>query len=277
MTIHSSAMLVTLVVHRWGATKQDNKVSTEVEAKHAATKAGKYVKYLIDKAELEEIQQLATAIRQYHISRTLAWTDGGQRILPSSLFMEYRQEVHNFKLKFFKARDDFLAKYPQLVQDARLRLGTMYDPMEYPEVSSLRNAFGIDVEFAPVPSANDFRIDMADEVKAELQEQVTADVNAKVERAVRGCWARAKDVLERIHAQCSQKNGRIFDSLMTNAQDLVDVLGGLNITNNQEIAQMEKDIRGIIVSPDAIRSNHLTRQRVAEGAADILARMPAGV
>lgn len=274
--IQNNSMLVDLVISKWGAERKDAKVSTEVETTHAAKNAGKYVKFLIDKAHLEEINRIASAARAYHVSRTLAWTDKGQRILPSALFMDYRQDIADFKQKYLKARDDFLAKYPRLVQDARVRLGTMYAPEDYPDVTGLRMMFDMKVEFMPVPDAADFRVDVAKETQDELRQQITEAVNARVEKAVRGCWARAREVLERIHKQCSDKKGRIHDSLMENAQDLVNVLAGLNITNNPEISKMETDIRAIIVAPDMLRNMPTTRQRVADGAADILARMPWG-
>jgi vacuolar-type H+-ATPase subunit H len=159
------------------------------------------------------------------------------------------------------------------VQDARVRLGTMYDPEDYPDAHALKMAYAIDVEFFPVPDANDFRVDVAKETQDEIKQQITASVNARVEQAVRDCWSRAREVLERINKQCSNKKGRIHDSLMENAQDLVNVLGGLNITGDPKITQMETDIRAIIVHPDMIRNNPVTRQRVADGAADILSRM----
>lgn len=274
--IQNNSMLVDLVINKWGATKQDNKVSAEVEVQHAATGAGKYVKYLIDKAHLAELTTLAGAARTYHNSMTLAWTDKGQRILPSALFMDYRAGIQGYRDKYRVARDKFLAEYPQLVQDARTRLGTMYDPSEYPSVDELRSAFDITVEFMPVPDAKDFRVDVAKETQDEIRAQITDTVNARVDKAVQGCWARTREVLERISKQCNDKKGRIYDSLMENAQDLVNVLGGLNITSNPEITQMEKDIRALIVPTDMIRANPLTRQRVADGADAILARMPWG-
>lgn len=272
--IQNNSMLVDLVINKWGATKQDNKVSAEVEVQHAATGAGKYVKYLIDKGHLAELNSLASEARTYHNSMTLAWTDKGQRILPSALFMDYRAGIQTRRDKYRAARDKFLAVYPQLVHDARNRLGTMYDPSEYPSVDELRGAFDITVEFLPVPDAKDFRVDVAEETRNEIQAQITDTVNARVEKAVQGCWTRTREVLERISKQCNDKKGRIYDSLMENAQDLVNVLSGLNITNNPEIAQMEKDIRALIVPADMIRNSPATRQRVADGADALLARMP---
>lgn len=272
--IQNKSMLVDLTISRWTATKHDKTVSAEVEQAHAAKDAGRYNKRLIDKAHLATIDTLAGQIRKYHYSRTLPWSDKGQRLLPSKLFMEYRQDIAAFKVQFEKAKQDFLALYPQLVQDARQRLGTMYQPGDYPEVNALQDAFGIELLITPVPDAGDFRVEVDQETQAEIRQQITDAVNARQAKAVKDCYVRAREVLERIAEQCSKQNGRIHDSLMENAQDLVSVLSGLNITDDPNIAQLEKDLGALIVSPDRIRNSPSTRKNLADGAADILAKMP---
>jgi len=272
--IQDKSMLVDLTISKWTATKHDKTVSAEVEMAHAAKDAGRYNKRLIDKAHLAEIDALAGQIRKYHYSRTLPWSDKGQRLLPSKLFMEYRQEINDLKTKFEKAKTDFLKLYPQLVTDARLRLGTMYQPDDYPDVNKLQSAFDVDLLITPVPDAGDFRVEVDAETQAEIRQQITDAVNARQAKAVKDCYTRAREVLQRIAEQCSKENGRIHDSLMENAQDLVSVLSGLNITEDPAITQMEADIKQLIVPPDSIRDNPLTRKRLADGAADILAKMP---
>lgn len=272
--IQDKSMLVELTISKWTATKHDKTVSAEVEQAHAAKDAGRYNKRLIDKAHLATIDTLAGQIRKYHYSRTLPWSDKGQRLLPSKLFMEYRQDIAAFKVQFDNAKQDFLKLYPQLVQDARQRLGTMYQPGDYPDVNELQDAFGIDLLITPVPDAGDFRVEVDQETQDEIRQQITDAVNARQAKAVKDCYARAREVLERIAEQCSKQNGRIHDSLMENAEDLVSVLTGLNITDDPNIAQMEKDIKALIVPPDRIRNSPTTRKSLADGAADILAKLP---
>lgn len=271
--IQNNSMLVELTISKWSATLHDKKVSAEVETTHSAQDAGRYNKRLIDKAHLAAINELAGQIRKYHYSRTHPWTDKGQRILPSALFMEYRQDIASFKAKFQLAVDDFVQKYPSLVQAARTRLGSMYDPNDYPQPSEVADMFGIALEIMPVPDAADFRVDMAQETQDEIRQQITASVNARQAAAVKECWSRVREVVSRIAEQCSKEKGRIHDSLMENAEDLVNVLSGLNITNDPEIAAVEDDIRKLIVHPDDIRRSPSTRKRLADGANDILTKM----
>jgi hypothetical protein len=271
--IQNRAMLVDLTISQWTATKHDKAVSTEVERNHAAKDAGRYNKRLVDKAHMEAITNAASQLRSSHYAKTLPWTDKGQRLLPSDLFMEYRQEIARLKAEFNNAVDTFVRAYPQLVQDARVRLGTMYNPDDYPSPSDIRRSFDVKLDITPVPDAADFRVDVATEAQEEIRKQITEAVEARQINAVKDCWVRVREVLTRIADQCGKEKGRIHDSLMDNAQALVGVLSALNITHDPELTAVEAELRSLIVTPDALRKNPAVRQRVAEGAADILARV----
>ena len=275
MTLQNKSMLVELTISKWTATRHDKHVSAEVEQKHSATDAGRYNKRLIDKAHLAEIDTLAGQVRLYHYSRTLPWSDKGQRLLPSALFMEYRQEIALFKTRFEAAVGAFLALYPQLVGEARRRLNTLFQADDYPDVADLRQKFAIDTEFMPVPDAADFRVEVAQETQDELREQITAAVTSRQAATVRDCWARTKAVVERIGEQCGKEGGRIYDSSIENARELVELLAGLNITGDPQIAAIEQEIRAqLLVPAEQLRTSPTTRRRVADAASAILGQMP---
>ncbi len=273
--IQSKAMLVDLTIRQWTATKHDKAVSAEVETAHAAKDAGRYNKRLIDKAHLAEINRIANELRKHHYSRTLPWTDKGQRLLPSELFLDYRQDMAKYKADFQAAVSTFIKLYPQLVQDARMRLGTMYQAEDYPQPTDLSALFDITVEFAPVPDANDFRVDVSKETQDEIRQQITDAVSLRQAKMVKECWARMREVVGRIAEQCGKENGVIRDSLIDNARDLVNILGGLNVTANPTIATIEVAIRSKLIVPAAqLRTSPTVRAEVARVAHALLERMP---
>ncbi len=268
------SMLVELTIHKWTATKHDKNVSTEVERAHSASNAGRYNKRLIDKAHLAAIEAAASSLRRTHYSMTLPWNDGGQRILPSVLFMEYRAAIDDRKREFMQHVQKFLGLYPQLVQDARTRLSTMYDPQDYPDVSDIGKLFGVTTDISPVPSANDFRVDIAVEAQDEVREQINETVRVRQKAAMQECWSRMKEIVTRIAEQCSKEKGVIRDSLMENALSYTRLLDGLNIGNDPDLADAGRQLRDLIVHPDALRTNPSERKRVADGATAILEMMP---
>lgn len=273
--IQNRSMLVDLTISRWTAVKHDRTVSAEVDQTHAAKQGGRYNKYLIDKAHLAAIDSIANELRKYHYSRTLPWTDKGHRILPADLFFDYQQKLAKYKQQFQTAVSDFVKLYPQLVQDERLRLGTMYRPKDYPQPSDLFGMFGVSLDIAPVPDANDFRVDVAQETQDEIRAQITQSVADRQAKMVKDCWSRMREVVGRIADQCGKEKGVIRDSLMDNTRDLVAVLGGLNVTNDPEITAIENDIRDkLLVSTTRLRIFPDARVQTAQIARELLERMP---
>lgn len=274
MAIQNRTMLVQLTIHQWTGVRHDKTVSAEVERAHAATNAGRYNKHLIDKTHLAPISTAANALRAFHYSRTLAWADGGQRILPSALFMQYRDDLAKHSRAFDQEVSHFIGKYPDLVQAARQSLGTMYNPKDYPDATDLRKSFGIDLNIMPVPDAADFRVDVDDETRAEIQASITASIAERQAGTVKECWNRLRDVLERIVEQCSKEKPIIRDSLMENAMSLADVLQGLNITGDPQLARAEVELKALCCSPVALRMSAQRRSETAAKASEILSWMP---
>ncbi|MDM0116887.1 hypothetical protein QTI66_32695 [Variovorax sp. J22R133] len=272
--IQAKAMLADLSISIWTAQKHDKKVSAEVEKSHGAHDAGRFNKALIDKAHLEPLMKLAGELRTYHYQRTLPWTDKGQRLLPSMLFMEYSAEIRKFKAEFSKRVQDFLAIYPRLVQDASVRLNTMFKPDDYPKAYEIADKFSIDIEFMPVPAAHDFRVDLAEDAKDEIQKSITQAVSQRQAKAVKDCYSRVQEVVKRISETCSKEKPRIYDTLIENARDLVGVLSGLNITNDPDITRLEQEVAAMLVDPQTLRDSPDARKKIADAADAILANMP---
>ena len=275
MSTQERAMLVQLNIKQWTGKKQDKKVTAEVETAHGAHNAGRFNKDLVSKALLTPHTKLDSDIRAKHYVLTHAWNDNGQRLLPSKLFMDYTAFMRNAKAQYTKLTPELVANYPAEVQCARQRLGTMYEPDDYPDANEMYARFDLAVEFAPVPAANDFRVDVGNEAAEEIRTSITNTVHTKQEAAVKATFARVRDVVSKIYERLSIPDAIFKDTLITNAEDLCVVLNGLNITDDPLITQLEKDIRGqLIEPPDAIRRNPALRGRVAYAAQEILGRKP---
>jgi len=272
--IQSRAMLATLSISAWTARKQDKKISAEVEAAHSAYDAGKFNKLLVNKALLDPITKLTSRIREFHYCMTLPWADSGARLLPSKLFMDYTAKIRAFKAEFDKLVKDLQAAYPTEVQAARNRLGTMYDPGDYPDSYDLKEKFSVNLDFSPVPSAQDFRVDVSTEAQAELRQSITQAVSERQAEAVKATYARVRDVVSKIAERLSDEKAVFKDSLIGNAQDLCAVLDGLNITDDPKLSELARRIRTDLNVPCIqLRSSFVARHRTAELANNILAML----
>lgn len=269
------AMIVTLNVSCWTARKQDKKVSAEVEASHNAKDAGRYNKLLIDKHHLDPLTNWAGQIRAAHYKMTLPWMDNGGRLLPAKLFMDYRNRIDDMRNEYDNRVRTLVVAYPQLVQDARMRLGTMYNPDDYPVVGELNSKFAVEMDIMPVPDGSDFRVDISDKEADRIREDMAAKVQARQDAALKDAWERVREVVSTIQLRASADKAVIRDSLIGNARELVALLPGLNVNDDPILAKVTDEIGNhLLESTWNLRNSKASRLRLAEKAEQILAMIP---
>ncbi len=273
--IQNQAMLASLSISSWGGRKQDKKVTAEVETTHGAHDAGKFNKALVNKGLLEPINKIIGRAREAHHRFTLPWTDDGRRILPGKNFMPCTTEVRALKSEFDIAVRTMVGQYPIEVQAARNRLGSMYDPGDYPDPADIANKYSFELEFEPVPDGNDFRVDVGKEAMAELRDSVTNKVVQRQANAMKSCYSRLRDVVSKVEERLSDPKAIFKDSLIENVKDECSIMDGLNITNDKDLTALVTEIQDqLIVPPSTLRNNPVTRGRVAAAASQLLQRIP---
>ena len=271
------AMLVELTIRQWSARKHDRSATNAVAATYnaaSATTAGRYDKYLISKAAIEKIATRANAIRAYHYRNTLPWGTKGQHLLPAKHFMEYRRSLQHLKGEFNNEVQAFLDRYDYYVDEARQRLGALYDPADYPPVSEVAKRYSIDLEILPVPDSGDFRVDVANEERQELMAQVASITQARQAEATKACVVRVRDVLQRMKQQCLAERPRITDALVEDIHELAGSLDGLNFNDDPELQRITQEIRqDLLFDVSSLRQSPVTRRMVGERADQILQSM----
>jgi hypothetical protein len=270
--LNNSAMLAQLNISQWTARKYDKKASLDVERANNAKDAGRYNKVLVAKESLEAITKTATACRTTHYKMTLPWGDNGERLLPATLFEKYTNAIRDHRTEFDRHVRDFVRDYPQLKVDAINRLGGMYEPTDYPPVDDIVGRFSIAVEFTPVPVANDFRVnlnaDYIDTIKRDIEQRMVG----RQKEAMKNAWSRMREVVSHIHERLADKDKTFRDSLISNAEELLEILPALNIANDPDLAAAAEEVKELLVHPDRLRQDVTLRSQTADRAADILAR-----
>ena len=260
MTIQNSSVLVDVNISVWTGRKMDKKVSAEIDvAKNTQTKGGNYHKRLLAGThKLEELQKLVAAVRLWHYQQTLPWSDSGARLLPMKNFFDYKAALGNFERQFNEAVEEFLKEYPTLVSAAAFQLGDLFSADEYPDVGTLVDKFKFRYVFVPVPEAGDFRIDVSEEGKKELQEQYEKFYSDRLAQATRDAWDRLHDCVKHMSEKLADsptprqtKEGlnhtQIFrDSLVENANELCELLTKLNVTNDPKLERARQSLESAI-------------------------------
>ena len=275
--IGSNAMLIDLNISVWTGRKMDKKVSEEVDAsKGTKARAGNYHKKLMAGSnKLENIQKIVTAVRAWNYQQTLPWSDGGSRLLPMKNFFNYKETLNNFENQFTRAVDEFIEEYPQLVSSSAFTLGDLFDRGEYPTADSLKDKFKFKFVFSPVPDAGDFRIEVEDSAKAELEAQYKSYYEQKLADAMADAWTRLHETLTHISERLDytdENKKKFWDSTITNATELCSLLSNLNVTNDPKLEdarqKLEKALSGI--EPSDVRESEAIRTSVKAKVDDIL-------
>ena len=270
-SITSSAVLVEMNISVWGASKLDKTVTEKVTDDARASKdAAKVSKNLMAGTHLrKDIADFAAGCRLWHNTRTLPWADKGPRLLPTSLFLDYKSEVNARRVKFEQMTDAFFREYPYLVQVAFNYLGDMANKDDYPTIDELRSKFGFRLVFTPLPASGDFRLDVPAQALEEMRAEYDTAFNTRVEQAMREPWERLYKVLSDMSAkltddETSEVKKRYHETLITNATEMVGMLKHMNITNDPKLeearAALAVSIRGIDI--DDIKDSAVVRNDV---------------
>lgn len=279
MTINLSekAVLVRLRTSAWSAQKFDRRVSDEVSKTHKAeARAGRFYKDLIRDDQLKAINRVITDARQFHDYKTLPWLDNGTRILPSKAYLEYVEEMREYREAVDMLVDEFVNDYYDLAIDrAKQHLGDLYNPADYPTKDELRHKFGISMRLMPIPDASDWRIDVQQDELNELIEDHTRQLKEASEHATREIVNRIHETVSHVYERLSDEDKRFHNSLIGHVESLVEVLPQLNITDDQQIAKLTEEMRLKLatVDPTELRKDADARRETAQTAKSILDTM----
>jgi hypothetical protein len=217
----------------------------------------------------KKISDYAAKARLYHNQTTLSWSDKGARLLPTSLFMDYKANMNVYQQNMNTMIEDFYANYADLIDLAKHHMGDLFNPYDYPSIEELRNKFGFRLVFSPLPESGDFRLDIPKADMVEMQDKYELAFNDRLKDAMREPWEKLHKTLTHISEKLTDVEGddeskkRYHDTLITNAQELCGLLSHLNVTKDPllenarrslELTMLGVDIEAIKESPD-VRSS----------------------
>ena len=89
------------------------------------------------------------------------------------------------------------------------------------------------------------------------------------------CFNRLHDVVRKAADKLTDKTAIFRDSLITNIQDLVDLLPRLNLTGDPRLEDLRREVADKLLGyePEALRRDQFARQETAQAAEKILAAM----
>jgi hypothetical protein len=258
MGITSSAVLVELNISVWTANKLDRYQTDKVVADNSAVRDAAQVRknLMAGTSMRKDIADYAAGSRLWHNTRTLPWADKGARLLPTSLFMDYKAEANVRRDTFNNMVDNFITHYPALVQTSQNYLRGLFNPEDYPSAEEVRSKFGYRLVFSPVPESGDFRLAIADQDLQDIRKQYEDNFDERLAEAMREPWDRMHKLLVSMSDKLTDNEGdeenkkRYHDTLVTNAHGLCSMLTHLNITKDPKLEQARRDLELTMLGAD---------------------------
>mgnify|MGYP003641114425 CR=1 FL=1 len=267
MSISSSAVLVQLNISAWTANKLDRKQTEGVISRnHASGRAAKVHKNLmVGTVAAKELNDLAAQCRLFHNQWTLPFEDRGNRILPTSLFMDYKSQMNMRRKSFLDKVSNFKDSYHHHIQTTEHYLGDMFNPDDYPPVEEVMSKYAFNLTVKPMPEAGHFILDIPAHDLEEVKESLSADNDARLENAVGEAWHRMHKVLTDMSTKLTEVEGedkrRWFDSFVSNPQELCKMLTHLNVTGDPKLEEARRILENTMFGADIdqIKESELVR------------------
>jgi len=274
--IQERAMLVKFTVSRWDGRKRDDRVTQDVSTtNHAENDAGAWWTHLISRKALAPTRNAEVRGRIIHNKQTLPWNDVGYRILPAANFLEYTKRMRKAQRDFDDAVRTLIDEYPSLLASAKDRLGELFYAEWYPEPHELAPRFAWGIDIMPLPTGGDFRVDLGSTQTTAIQQHIDRHVTNKLASATHDLWQRLYDAVNKLADRLSDTDRVIRASLLTNLQELCELLPRLNITQNAKLTAMSTKIAKKVKASDLdhIRNDDTARASAAKATKVILDQM----
>lgn len=281
MKLSERAVLVRLRTGAWTNTTADKKVTEEVSIAHNAELrgAGSYGKRLVNTKFLSHVGGKLSYARTTHNTLTLPWNDDGTRIITTRGYTEYMEHMRLARQMVEAAAREFVAGMPTYIDEARTRLGDMFDLEDYPTADEVQKRFYVQVDTENIPEGGDFRASLsAAQVKAVVKE-IEGRTTERIEQATKHVFERIADVtgkmaerLREYDAPTAGKKPKNFKaSLVGNVKELAEALPLLNITGDKRLDKLQAELLTLCDNsqPDLLRVEQKERKKALDASQKI--------
>jgi hypothetical protein len=279
--LNHRAMLAVLNRRVWQAATIDHEIAEQAErdtgAEHGSMKV---IKALVPPETISGIRRIAQIGYDEHIRMTVPSFIRGQSLLCTAAHERYLSIQSEVRDSFDDAVRKFTKEYPSIIAAAPKRLKGAFKEGDFPTVSAIPTYFEYKVQFFPVPTVEDWRIEgLADEDMEQHRIEAEAAIKAMYDNATRQVFERAKTVLENIARQAKDYTGGPGASLLRNAtidnlKEVAELVSMMNVSQDPLLYQIGKEMveHFSTLEGEELRKSAQMRKDVASAAASIMKR-----
>ena len=257
-------LMVALNISMWMGRKKSKEAEDIVLTHFSAKNAGNFYKKLIDDPSLKEIQKIAGAARIAHSNMTQPWDDQGYRYLSPVKALDYIAEMNTYSDEYYDAVSVFLNRYNNCIDEAKTRLGALFNVKDYPSVEQIKNKFSFSFHTQSIPTQinNDL---LDDAIAASLQEKLSKEIDNRFNKVKKSLWHNAYEKLSLLRERLSSAN--IFrNSTIENIVEYANDVMPLTDIVDDTLADFLDELKSVYstVEIDRLRTDNEYRKRYAE-------------
>jgi hypothetical protein len=213
------------------------------------------------------VTAVRSKITDYWKGLTLPYPESGVRLIRQERIEEFASTMADLKADLVDAVRNLDEHYGELKRAAADRLGSLFNPTDYPE--TLLGLFGVSFDF-PSVEPPDYLMQLSPALYAQEQERVRGRFEEAVrlaEQAFLEEFARLVDhISERLSGTSDDGTPKVFrDSAVGNLGDFFERFKELNVRSNVQLDELveraQQAVRG--VAAQDLRDSQGLRQRVA--------------
>jgi hypothetical protein len=261
----------TRVSFTWFGVRKSLSAEQRAEAAEAFGADGPFLsagKKLIDTKHkaYRDVTGIRTEIRKFWHSCTLPFPEPGIRLIKEGYIQLFDAKLRQFRDDLGEAVQELDQRYHELRQQAREKLGRLYNPFDYPR--SLEGLFQVEWEFPNVQAPEYLR-----ELNPELYEQEQARVVGRFEEAVRLAedaflseFAKlVSHLTERLSGDETGQPKAFRDSAVGNLVEFFDRFKHLSVRSSTQLDAMVEEAQRIVqgITPEQLRGSNDLRQEIA--------------
>lgn len=278
-SVASRMMLVNINIQVWEGRKLDKKITQKtIEDNSVKRDDGLRVnKLLVRKDSMKVFLQPTGELRQFVRDHTVPWKETtGERGLLRQMYPTFIQGFHELEKKWADGVDDFVDNI-FLGEKARASfdMGDAYNADDYPTIEDLRSRFKVTLDMDAVAESTDFRVQLDDDTVAEIQDKIKTVTEERVNAVMKDVWERVSGLVEHYVKRTAPDIQRFHDATVTNLQELVDLLPGLNLIGDPNLKAISKRLKTDLlgIEPKDLKEDLDVRAAARQQAADILEDM----
>ena len=266
-----TTMAACRVQFTWFGTKKSLTAEQKAQAAEPFDAQGQFLsagKKLLDTKHnaFRAVTAIRTKITEYWRGLTLPFPEAGVRLIKHDQVEGFDQQMADFKAELEDAVKNLDRCFGELKQAAAQRLGSLFNPADYPE--TLAGLFGVSWDY-PNIEPPDYLIGVSPELYRQEQDRVRARFEDAVQLAEKAFLDEFAKVVahlsERISGTNEDGTPKVFrDSAIDNLCDFFERFRSLNVRSNQQldelVVQAQRAVRG--VAAQDLRDSQSIRQEV---------------